>query len=239
MNTFKKIINKKYYIFFSIYIFLELFIFLSTIIFDFLDFPIVYYFAIILNFLFSLMIIEDNKKKEKFIVFGLFFTLIADIFLVLINDFYFLSVVIFTITQIMYFIYLRLNYKYSLSFKYEIVLRLLSIILLEVFFYWYLQDDYDALLAISIFYITNFFINVIDSFISIRKNYLFTLGLFLFIICDVFVGINNMGEYIIESSFIKSINNSNINFIWLFYFPSQVFITLSIKYRYHKKINNI
>lgn len=237
MKRITEIINKKYYIFFLIYIFLELFIFLSTIIFDFLDFPIVYYLAILLNFLFSLMIIEENKKNEKFIVVGLFFTLMADTFLVLINDYYFLSVVIFTMTQIMYFIYLRLNYKYSLSFTYEIVLRLLSIILLEAFFYWYLPDDYDALLAISIFYFTNFFFNVIDSFISIRKNYLFTLGLFLFIICDVFVGINNMGEYIIESSFIKSINNSNINFIWLFYFPSQVFITLSIKY--HKKINNI
>lgn len=83
------------------------------------------------------------------------------------------------------------------------------------------------------FYFISLLLNLIDSFkVAINtgsmQTKIFCLGLFLFVLCDINVGIFNITNYMtVYNSNYNMINTISSISIWLFYLPSQVLISLS------------
>lgn len=183
---------------------------------------------------------------------ALSFTVLADIFL-LFTDLYIIGVSCFIVVQIIYlirFIYIKLNilridgrvlrmekkHRGVFLFFTQMVLRVLLSGIVIGFLY-IMKVPLDTLLFITVFYIINFITNILSVMFNFsRKHYfqgdirlgLFLIGLILFFLCDMMVGIYNMSGYFTFSSetyrFLLQISGIGM---WMFYLPGQVMITLS------------
>lgn len=89
-------------------------------------------------------------------------------------------------------------------------------------------SGFNLLVFEACFYIVILGGNVVDGFIICkrsRKNLLFAIGLLCFLLCDIFVGLQNADMLGID---IRSAYRIITNFIWIFYVPAQVLFVLSI-----------
>lgn len=186
-------------------------------------------------------------KDRAVIMTALFFTLLADIQLLYDGNF-FLGICFFIFVQFLYFY--RISYKYTIMVKNEITIRIFTVgMLLLIVGRFVLYDK--VIIAGSIYIV--FFIGNICTIIkqmkkkSKRENHkvktfetkgkykqndiqktLFLIGMVLFLLCDINVGIYNLGSYInVSSSYITNIIEYSSVLMWFFYLPSQVLITLS------------
>ena len=163
------------------------------------DCKFVYFFSIIFCFLFVLISVILKKKNYLFIA-SMFFTLMADVFLVLVEpQNKSMGMFFFSFVQIFYFVIL------------------------------FLKEKTDFLSLISMFYYTNLILNLIFSFFEIKTNFYLVIGFLLFLCCDTIIGLQvASGAYLAiqENSFIYKIIFTDFNLVWLFYFPSQVFLSL-------------
>ena len=150
---------------------------------------------------------------EKLITAAMVFTLAADNLLLMANSDYALGVAFFCVVQAIYFYMLyRENGKTLLPLR--IILFALALILL------WKMNMLSGLNVLAAFYFTSFVCNVIQSFGTGRR--LFSLGLVLFLCCDVCVGIFNLPQ--LAGTGIYSFAAFGM---WLFYLPAQVLIVLS------------
>ena len=164
---------------------------------------------------------------------GLLATLGADVFLVLLDhenyDYQVIAMLFFSITQLSYFVYLFLTEKRSKIRNLHIAVRGGAILAAETAMLLVLKENTDALSVLSLFYIANLAVNGIFAYAQGKKVRLFAIGLTLFLCCDLFVGFTvAIGNYIpaAESSLLYRIVFSDFNFVWFFYLPSQVCISL-------------
>ena len=208
----------------------ELFLYALFLYFDFNDINIeisnwLKYVGIIVCFLTSLIPIfsKNPAKPHYFIPFSLFFTLVSDYFLLINADksLYIFGVVIFIVVQLSYFIYIETLKKNKTSFLisliFRIVLSSILIIVLSIL-------QFDLLSIVSACYFVELLMNYATSLslIKINKYFLiFSIGLLLFIGCDISVGLNNL------NLFEGNIKNLVSNLMWTFYLPSQVLISFS------------
>ena len=217
-------------VFLILVLLVELFLYTLFLYFDFNDINIeisnwLKYVGIIICFLTSLIPIfsKNSAKYQYFIPFSLFFTLVSD-YLLLINtdkNLYIFGVVIFIIVQLSYFIYIETLKKNKTSFLisliFRIVLSSMLIIILSIL-------QFNLLSIVSACYFVELLMNFITSLslIKINKFFLiFSIGLLLFIGCDISVGLTNL------DLFEGHIKNLVSNLMWIFYLPSQVLISFS------------
>lgn len=242
------------------------------------------YISIILCFIYvyAMPIIFKQKREEShtFLLIALFFTSLADYYLLLTDESW-IGVIFFILVQFMYQIYmihinqipidktlLRRGVSCS-GFVYGIVLAVYIVTLIILIA---VGKSFDLTIVITSFYILYFICNLFRSIRLYRKNkewnegqarvkisLYFMIGLILYFICDILVGIYNMSSYINleeikfleELVFLKdvmflidSMFRSNMNSwvrwiqvgIWLFYLPGKVLICLSL-YEYCKKVS--
>ena len=217
-------------VFLILVLLVELFLYTLFLYFDFNDinFEIsnwLKYVGIIICFLASLIPIfsKNSAKTQYFIQFSLFFTLVSDYFLLINTDknLYIFGVVIFIIVQLSYFIYIETLKKNKTSFLisliFRIVLSSMLIIILSIL-------QFNLLSIVSACYFVELLMNFITSLslIKINKFFLiFSIGLLLFIGCDISVGLTNL------DLFEGHIKNLVSNLMWIFYLPSQVLISFS------------
>ena len=217
-------------VFLILVLLVELFLYTLFLYFDFNDINIeisnwLKYVGIIICFLTSLIPIfsKNSAKSQYFIPFSLFFTLVSDYFLLINTDknLYIFGVVIFIIVQLSYFIYIETLKKNKTSFLisliFRIVLSSMLIIILSIL-------QFDLLSIVSACYFVELLMNFITSLslIKINKYFLiFSIGLLLFIGCDISVGLTNL------DLFEGHIKNLVSNLMWIFYLPSQVLISFS------------
>ncbi len=93
-----------------------------------------------------------------------------------------------------------------------------------------LGEKTDALSLISIFYFANLVVNLVFACIQIRESRLFPVGLLLFVLCDIVVGLSEMAlSYISmrEDSIWYAVTHSGVNLAWIFYVPSQTVLAIS------------
>ena len=166
---------------------------------------------------------HTKPNDEYFIPFSLFFTLVSDYFLLINTDknLYIFGVVIFIIVQLSYFIYIETLKKNKISFLISLIFRIILssilIIVLSII-------RFDLLSIVSACYFVELLMNFITSLslIKINKFFLiFSIGLLLFIGCDISVGLTNL------DLFEGHIKNLVSNLMWIFYLPSQVLISFS------------
>jgi len=153
---------------------------------------------------------------DEIVPFALLFTAIADFFLLVINQDYLVGVSFFIVVQSLY-----LARLYLASKKTWLAARVLCA--LAVILFLFLAGMASALNLITLIYFTLLFLNMLLSWtLKDKKWRIFSLGLSLFVLCDLCVGAFNMAGALPEGLYaFVSIG------MWLFYLPSQVLISLS------------
>ena len=186
------------------------------------------YIVVISCFLFSLVyfIIKRNSNTLIFVI-AFLFTILADTNLLILDDNYELGILTFIIVQFAYFWYILKNMYTKDNYSYLIAIRLITIVI-GVIASLIVQTD-KLLVCLVIIYISNLVINLIISIIPRKRNLLFSLGLFLFLLCDICVGCYNIGDIIdiSNTSLFYKIATLPFNIAWLFYHPSQVLLAIS------------
>lgn len=200
--------------------------------------------SIAVAFIFSLFLISSDLDCILTQV-ALSTTVMADLFLVIVQPMnQLVSMIFFSVTQICYFLRILFNSKSKLEKIVHLFVRGLVIIGVIIVAIVVLKEKIDALSIISVFYFANLVLNVIFAFIQFKKSILFPIGLFLFMICDIIIGLRSaIGVYlnVPQSSFLYQIAFSSFDWAWLFYLPAQVLIVLSLyskKYRQDKSQQN-
>ena len=227
MLNFKKID----YIVISVFILLEIALYLSFLFIDKgifvtrIESSTLKYASISLCLAFSLYcLIRKRKMVNCFIPIALVFTLISDYFLLFNTNqnLYVYGLITFIITQLIYFAFILYLRKSKLELLINLLVRsLLTIAALVVAFY---LNYSDVLTILALVYFVELLSNFLYSafLIMLDKEYLiFSLGLLLFIGCDINVGLNNVHLF-------EGIDYSLVNFLmWVFYLPSQVLLSLT------------
>lgn len=227
MLNFKKID----YIVISVFILLEIALYLSFLFIDKgifvtrIESSTLKYASISLCLAFSLYcLIRKRKMVNCFIPIALVFTLISDYFLLFNTNqnLYVYGLITFIITQLIYFAFILYLRKSKVELLINLLGRfLLTIAALVVAFY---LNYSDVLTILALVYFVELLSNFLYSTFLIKfdKKYLiFSLGLLLFIGCDINVGLNNVHLF-------EGIDYNLVNFLmWVFYLPSQVLLSLT------------
>ena len=172
---------------------------------------------------------------------ALLFTAISDYFILVRDEYYEVGLVTFIITQSIYAYRLysdRLK-KIWITLTVRAVLSVAIIIIVGVLV------GLNPLIVEVAIYIVMLAGNVVDAMLlsgKSKKNLLFALGLLLFLGCDICVGLRQADKVniIIDDATLRNIQF----FIWFFYLPAQVLITLSVsrgginKFAVKDEINN-
>ena len=201
--------------------------------------------VIILCFCYALFAKRSADKSILFLMkAALCFTVISDL-LILILDVYFYGVLTFIIVQQLYGVrismenmLIRERYNSNMiwrSFIQRFLLQLaisFSICGILVFS----GVALEPLLIASVFYFTSIVVNTFNA-VKITISYpgyprmrMFAIGMLLFLLCDINVGLFNISGFInIPTSTYSVINGISSILMWTFYAPSQVILALSTR----------
>lgn len=202
-----------------------------------LDTTITKYVGMIFIVIFEGHLFKKIRSINLIYMFASILTLGADYCLLVKGEYYELGVSIFICVQIFYCRYLykinnKENFKiilitylsiFAILLTAELVLHMFSVLNLLVIIYFPLL-------------ITNFIYSLVMTIKHFSiVNLLMTIGLFLFIMCDLNVGLSSI-DYIYETNY-KLFDFACMS-IWFFYFPSQVIMQTSYQLQFKSKDNN-
>ena len=164
-----------------------------------------------------------RKAEQVFLILAMTFTVVSDVFLVLLDDHYELAVGVFFLAQCLHGARILIGSKQKLVPSVLVRVGLSGIALLVLVFcrFWAL------LTVLGVLYAVEILLNFVNSGIAIRKEKRFILsfiGFFLFLLCDVTVGLNGIGQSLGVPA---SVRSALSDLTWVFYLPSQVLIVLS------------
>lgn len=159
------------------------------------------------------------EKDGKYVAFALALTVCADLFLLVLDSFYVTGVAFFCPVQIIYA--LRLRRMRAGKTLFALRLLLLAAMLAIV-----CAMQPSALNILVAFYFSQLICNAVEA--QSAKNRLFSVGLLLFVCCDICVGLCNITFPFPVSDAVASIIQI---LMWAFYLPSQVLIVLSSQRR--------
>lgn len=163
--------------------------------------------------------LKDGCRDRLLLLFALLFTVMADIFLLVLNNYYEAGVSIFIIAQLLHFIRASRQLKERRTYLYiSIALRVFLCVCVPLLLFPLGQVSSTNIL--SMVYFPLLIMNLVDSlFMAIKidrqKGTYLSVGFFLFLCCDISVGLSNLGV-------------SLWWLIWMFYGPSQILIALSL-----------
>ncbi len=160
-----------------------------------------------------------TKKDGRYVASALALTVCADLFLLVLDNFYAIGVAFFCPVQIIYALRLRRMREGKTLFALRALLfaAMLAIVC---------AVQPSALNILSAFYFSQLVCNAIEA--ADAKNRLFSVGLLLFVCCDICVGLCNITFPFPASDAVFPIIRI---LMWAFYLPSQVLIVLSSQRR--------
>lgn len=185
------------------------------------------YSAVILAFLFSLLCLRGDRRGDL-VRLGLAITLVADYFLVIDGDAYLAGVVTFIFVQIAYFAYLVLEDERKTVRLTNIYTRIGLCAVLIIAAYAVLGERTDALAIASVLYYANLVMNAVFAFLLGRRGRALAIGLVLFAMCDLCIGLETLCDIYIKTDAFDFMYEGSFNLPWVFYQPSQVMIGLSL-----------
>lgn len=174
-----------------------------------------------------------NKNDGNLIRIAMLFTLVADYFLVAKTEADNLTgVTVFLGTQLFIFLHIFVNDKSSKSRTANLIIRLLLSVVLVLIAYAILGESADYMAIISVIYYANLCTNAIFAHRIGRGGIILTIGLILFALCDVNVGLSGLDSIYVggfpEGSLLYNIMNLDVDLVWIFYIPSQTLIPLTL-----------
>ena len=179
------------------------------------------YLSILLCFLF---VLKAGRGKDGLLMkAALGFTLAADLFLLVLDRWYPAGVACFCVVQLLYLTRIAAVRREHLPLR----LALRGLLVLAAWITAGGLGALDGLTALSLFYFSQLAVNALES-LTLRPPYRgFGVGLLLFVCCDLCVGLHNL------SAWFPAAGGPLVQFarvgMWLFYLPSQVLISLSVK----------
>ena len=188
------------------------------------------YSLILLDFVLALLLFKKNKAAY-FTLAALLFTAIADFFLVASQpDREVLGVLFFIPAQLFWFLCVYISEENGKRRKIHLFVRIVFNVLSLFVPLLVLGEGADFLSVISVVYFANILLNAIFSLALVKRFPLLSLGLVLFLLCDIFVGLGSIDNYLkIEvGSFVFRLTHTGLNMPWIFYAPSQILLTLSM-----------
>jgi hypothetical protein len=173
-----------------------------------------------------------NLKDGNLLRIAFIFTLAADYYLVANGAADKLTGMIYFIgTQIFIFLHLLVREESAKRRAANLITRLsLSVVLVAATFI-VLGKNADPLAIVSIIYYANLLTSMIFAPFDKRGGKLLFVGLLLFALCDVNVGLwalNDMYQGFPEGSILYNILHSGVDLVWIFYLPSQTIIPLTV-----------
>ena len=187
------------------------------------------YLAIILVDLFALVTLPCAADKRLHLIrLGIAFTLVADYFLVLADDSELEGVLAFIVVQIFYAAYLFVREEKRTVKIISLALRGALMAGLVVVAFAVLGESTDPLAIASVIYYGNLVISCVFAFLLGREERIFAIGLLLFSMCDIWIGLEVLFSSYIGSDLMDFVYNANYNLPLVFYQPSQVLIALRL-----------
>lgn len=179
---------------------------------------------------------EMDKKERGVLRIALFFTVLADICLLLI-DAYEIGIIFFLIVQFCYLYRLYLL-DYIISIKKQVCYCFFLWCGL-IFFLFFVNILIDIVLLLSVLYFIMIAWNTGITIVYWKKNWMFSMGMCLFLCCDINVGLYNINQYIPEvilasNVILEKLMDYSKVAMWAFYLPAQVLLISSI---WNKKSN--
>jgi hypothetical protein len=190
-----------------------------------------------------------GKNTDKGIIFcmkaGMFFTLVSDLFLLML-DYYVYGVLTFIVVQQLYSIRLilaehRKIRKLALRISLQLAVTIGVCMVLGV-----IGVKPDILLIISVFYFVSIVTNTFTAvWIAVQNhkdqgNVLFAVGMVLFLLCDINVGIFNMSGFVaLPEKLYQLLYSLSSVLMWTFYAPAQVILVLSTTLNMAKSTNKL
>lgn len=179
------------------------------------------YLSILLCFLFVLRTGRGRDGSLMRAALGL--TLLADLFLLVLDRWYPAGVACFCVVQLLYLERIAVARPGRLPLR----LALRGVLAGAALAAAGVLGALEPLTALALFYFSQLAFNVLEC-LMLRPGYrLFGVGLLLFLCCDVCVGLQNL------SAWFPAAAGPLVEFarvgMWLFYLPSQVLISLSVK----------
>lgn len=178
------------------------------------------YGGVLLCFLWTLG--AAGNRDGKLTSAALAFTLLADLFLLVLNRWYWAGVSAFCVVQLLYLARLHRAGQRPLAFR----LRLRAILAGTLLAAAGILGGLNPLTGLTLFYFSQLLANAFASLSLGRRGDLFALGLFLFIGCDLCVGLRNLSAALPGTAPFSPLPFVQFG-MWLFYLPSQVLISLS------------
>ena len=77
-------------------------------------------------------------------------------------------------------------------------------------------------------YYGNLVANAVFAFLLGRRDRIFAIGLVLFGMCDIWIGLEVLFSSYLDSNLMDFVYNANYNLPWVFYQPSQTLIALNL-----------
>lgn len=187
---------------------------------------IIKFLSILLCFLLALLDTYSLRKdlNNILLLIGLFLTVIADYIFLIYKDLFPIAIGLFSIVQILYIF--RYNMKNRRRNILYIMISFIIIFILYIFIYIFIKEI-EFIFPLAFFYAICLFISLKESILQYKystylnsKKGIILLGMVLFVLCDINVGIYNT---------VGKSNNLVFIAIWLFYLPSQLLLALSGK----------
>lgn len=228
MESFKKAPGyEKIYIF--LFLLLELSVFPTVFMRHEAFHSVLYYGAIVLCFLTSLVLLRA-KRASVFTSAALLFTAVADFFLILLGTGKLIAMCAFTLTQIFYCLRTLLVAETRKERICNVAVRLCGSALAALAVYIVLKEEAEPLFVISLVYYVNLLTNIVFAFLHFKKHRLFAIGLLLFALCDALIGLSFVEDIFAlpEGNFISQLWSLPVHLESMFYQPSQVFLALSV-----------
>jgi len=164
-------------------------------------------------------------------VIALVFTVCADYCLLLVRpEPRVVAMIFFNTVQLCYFLRLFAAAHSHRERTVHVTVRLAVIAVAIAVAYIILGGMVDTVSLISMIYFANLVTNIIFAFYHHDRYLLFAVGLLSFALCDVFVGLGVLvNDYLRlgRDTLLWKMTHSGVNFIWLFYVPSQTLIAIS------------
>ena len=177
-----------------------------------------------------------NYKRKGWFLLALAFinTVIADTFLsglALLDFNQIIAMCFFIVVQSCYFLILYTNHTTVKQKVIHVIVRSAVSIIAVLLTVLVLKEKTNALVIIAMIYFANLLVNVVYAFIQIRLSLLLPIGLLLFVLCDIFIGISVLYQMFPfpTDSFLYTLNTFISNPAWMFYVPSQTILALTVK----------
>ena len=175
----------------------------------------------------------SGRSNTNFIRVGILFTLVADYFLVLDGEKLLEGVLAFIVVQAAYFVYILLNEESRAVRIANVGSRIALSLILVVATFIVLGTDTDALAIASVIYYAGLVLNTVFAFLLGRRARIFAIGLALFCMCDLCIGLEVLCSSYLSSGAFDFFYSDHLNLPWVFYQPSQTLIALHIR-RQHR-----